>query len=149
MLVFALQDRIPRPSFLLGGFALALLLGGAGAAIAQDAAGANKPQEPAAVTTGKTRPRQVTPPPSDPLSPLRDDIAAAATPEERARLQFKLVDQLAAANRKPEAIAELHAMTGADRFDPPGYFNVGNALVRLDDADGAIDAYRKAIEQRK
>ncbi len=79
---------------------------------------------------------------------MREDITAATTAEERARLQFKLVDQLTAANRKPEAIAELHTMAGEDRFDPTGFFNIGNALVRLDDADAAIEAYRKAIEQR-
>lgn len=145
MLDFKLQDRILRSTWLLG---LALTVcTGVGSATAQEAAGSNKPPDQTTVTNGTTRPRQVNA--DDPLSSLREDIAAAAAPEERARLQFLLVDKLVAANKKEEAVTELHSMAGVDRFDPTAFFNIGNALLRLGDADGAIEAYRKAIDQRK
>jgi tetratricopeptide (TPR) repeat protein len=146
--------------------------------IAQDAGSSKKPAENAAATSSKTRARQVAKPavekssatvgaatqpqkeraetvatpaeaPDDPLSVLRDQIATAATTEERVRLQFKLVDQLVAANRKQEAVAQLDSMAGEERFDPVGFYNIGNAMARLGDDDRAVDAYRKAIGQRK
>lgn len=80
---------------------------------------------------------------------LRDQINGAESLDERARLQLELADQLVAAEKQNEAIAELHTMTAADRFDPSGLYNIGNRLVRLDDLDGAVAAYRKAIAQRK
>lgn len=80
---------------------------------------------------------------------LREQIEAASNSEEKARLQFKLVDRLLAEGLKPRAIAELHSMTVEDRFDPQGFYNIGNALARLGESDGAVKSYRKAIEQRK
>ena len=79
----------------------------------------------------------------------REQINAATAPAERTRLQFQLADQLAEAGMKSEAIAELHLLAAEERFDPSGLFNIGNRLVRLGDAPGAIEAYRKAIDQRK
>jgi len=64
-------------------------------------------------------------------------------------LQRTLVDYLVALNRKSEAVAELRAMMRENRADAVGFYNVGNALARLDERDAAIEAYRKAIDQRK
>ena len=80
---------------------------------------------------------------------LGDQITAATTPAERTRLSLELADQLVEAGMTSEAIAKLHLLTGEERFDPSGLFNIGNRLVRLGDAPGAIEAYRKAIDQRK
>ncbi len=87
--------------------------------------------------------------PVDEIKALRDQIDAAASATERIRLQLKLAEQLVAADKKPEAIAELRSITSSDAFDPQGIYNVGNAFARLGESDGAIEAYRKAIEQRK
>ena len=90
--------------------------------------------------------------PNDPesvLQALRDQIDGAADPRERTRLQLKLADQLAVNDRKQEAIAELYSITAEDRFDPQNFYNVANALVRLGELDGAVNVYRKAIDQRK
>ncbi len=80
---------------------------------------------------------------------LRDEIASAASPQEKVQLQFRLVEQLLASGAKQEAINELHVMSNEDRFDPQGLYNIGNSLARLGDSSGAVLAYRKAIEQRK
>src|SRR5215831_12826577 len=87
--------------------------------------------------------------PPDSLSSLPEQIDAATDGPDRIRLQLKLAEQLAAADKKTEAITELHAITNADVFDPQGFYNTGNALVRLGDYDEAINAYHKAIDQRK
>src|SRR5256714_5041 len=39
-------------------------------------------------------------------------------------------------------------MLSEERFDPPFFFNTGNALARLGEADAAVEAYRKAVAQR-
>jgi tetratricopeptide (TPR) repeat protein len=80
---------------------------------------------------------------------LRDEIDAATAPADRTRLRLQLADRLAEAGMKTEAIAELHLLVGEDRFDPSGCYNIGNRLVRLGDAPGAIEAYHKAIDQRQ
>ncbi len=85
----------------------------------------------------------------DSLISLREQSDAAPSGPERVRLQLKLADQLVAADKKAEATTELHAITNADVFDPQGFYNVGNALARLGDFDEAVNAYRKAIDQRK
>ena len=72
-----------------------------------------------------------------------------ARPEERGRLQRELVDRLVALERKAEALDELRLMIHVDRFDPAFFFNTGNALARLGDANAAADAYRKAVSQRR
>jgi tetratricopeptide (TPR) repeat protein len=86
--------------------------------------------------------------PNDATS-LRDQIEAAPSGPERIRLQLRLAEQLIAAGQKAEAKMELHTITQSDAFDPQGFYNVGNALARVGDYDEAINAYRKAIEQRK
>ncbi len=80
---------------------------------------------------------------------LRDHIKTAPSGPERIRLQLRLAEQLIAAGQKAEGKAELHTITQSDAFDPQGFYNAGNALARLGDYEEAINAYRKAIEQRK
>ena len=87
--------------------------------------------------------------PVDPIVALREQIESAANGQEKGRLQLKLVDQLLVAGNKHEALNELHASVNEERFDPQGFYNMGNALARLGDSEGAVRAYRKAIEQRK
>lgn len=85
----------------------------------------------------------------DRLTTLRAQIKDAKTETERARLRRTLVDYLVALGKKDEAIDELRAATREERFDPVGFYNIGNALVRLGDTETAAAAYRKAIEQRR
>ncbi|MDQ3472888.1 MAG: tetratricopeptide repeat protein, partial [Acidobacteriota bacterium] len=59
------------------------------------------------------------------------------------------VEQMLAQGLKQEALAELHSLAAENRFDPQGFYNIGNAFARLDATNAAISAYRKAIEQRK
>lgn len=82
------------------------------------------------------------------LVQLREQINSTDSATERARLQRTLVDYLTALNRNSEAVAELRSMMREDRFDPTGFYNIGNALARMDDSNTAVDAYRKAIAQR-
>jgi tetratricopeptide (TPR) repeat protein len=86
--------------------------------------------------------------PPDEFSALRDQIEAASG-SERIQLQLKLVDALITANKRIEAVTELHTIVDTDVFDPQGFYNVGNSFARLGETDGAVQAYRKAIEQRK
>lgn len=86
---------------------------------------------------------------TDRLSTLRAQIKDVKTEAERARLRRTLVDYLVALGRQPEAIEELQRALREERFDPVGFYNIGNALVRLGDTTSAIEAYRKAIEQRR
>ena len=79
---------------------------------------------------------------------MRDQITAASD-AERIRLQLKLVEELLATNKKAEALSELRLITATDAFDPQSFYNAGNSLARLDDNNGAVEAYRKAIDQRK
>lgn len=85
----------------------------------------------------------------DRISALRAQINEATDRDERARLQRTLVDYLIALNRRSEATKELRAMVREERIDPVGFYNIGNALARLGDTATAIDAYRKAIDQRR
>ncbi len=85
---------------------------------------------------------------SDPMAQLREQIDSASGPE-RNTLRLKLVGELIAADNKVEALTELRSMVSTDVFDPQNFYNAGNAFARLGDNEGAIQAYRKAIEQRK
>jgi tetratricopeptide (TPR) repeat protein len=84
----------------------------------------------------------------DRLSALRARIESATGVNERSRLRRTLVDYLVSLGRQGEALAELRVMMRDERFDPVGFYNIGNALARLGDTDTAIDAYRKAVAQR-
>jgi len=101
------------------------------------------PSQPA--TNQSQAPVKETPP--DPVA-LREQIDSASGPE-RNSLRLKLVEELIAANKKGEALTELQSMVSTDVFDPQNFYNAGNAFARLGDNEGAIQAYRKAIEQRK
>jgi tetratricopeptide (TPR) repeat protein len=84
----------------------------------------------------------------DRLATLRTQIEGAKTDAARSRLQRLLIDYLVGMGKKSEAVNELRVMSRAERLDPIGFYNIGNALARLGDTDTAIDAYRKAINQR-
>lgn len=86
---------------------------------------------------------------TDSLVTLRAQVEAAATPEERIRLQIKLADQFVSAGRKAEAIQELRSALDSAAFDPPGFYNLGNSFARLGETELALRAYREAIDQRK
>jgi tetratricopeptide (TPR) repeat protein len=83
------------------------------------------------------------------LERLRAGIKDTKASAERVRLQRALVERLVELKREPEALDALRLMIHEDRFDPPFFFNTGNALARLGDASAAEDAYRKAILQRR
>lgn len=85
---------------------------------------------------------------NDPVVTLRDQIEAAAKPEDRIRLQLKLADHLVSTGHRTEALKELDAIAQSGAFDPPGFYNLGNSYARLGESDAAIAAYREAIGQR-
>jgi tetratricopeptide (TPR) repeat protein len=80
---------------------------------------------------------------------LRAQIASEKDAASRARLQQSLAERLAQTGRKTEAVELLRAVLAEDVPDPQLFYNVGNALARFDDSEGAIEAYRKAIAQRE
>ncbi|MEJ7578443.1 MAG: tetratricopeptide repeat protein, partial [Pyrinomonadaceae bacterium] len=80
---------------------------------------------------------------------LRVQIESTTNEMERARIARVLADRLVELNRAEEARAELRRLTQTEDFDPVRYYNVGNALARLGDTEGAITAYRKAIAQKR
>jgi len=84
----------------------------------------------------------------DPVTVLRDEIAAAANPADQHRLQLKLADLLMTTGHQSEALAELNSIAKSTDFDPIGFYNLGNFFARLGDSEAAIAAYRTAIEQR-
>jgi tetratricopeptide (TPR) repeat protein len=86
---------------------------------------------------------------TDRISLLRSQIKIAKTEIERVRLQRTLVDYLVALNRQSEAVAELRSMLDAEYLDAASYYNIGNGLARLGDAEHAVEGYHKAIEARQ
>ncbi len=146
--------------------ALALLItcGSTHAQTTSNPAPAAQAAETKAPTSGatSTRARHAAPPPGaasapaddapatpvDALAGLRAELAATTADSERGRLQRELINQLVVASDKAAALAELRLLLHEDRFDPPFFYNLGNALTRLGDASAATDAYRKAISQR-
>jgi tetratricopeptide (TPR) repeat protein len=82
------------------------------------------------------------------IEKLRGELKAADG-EARTRAQRALVERLVALDRKADALSELRLMIHEDRYDPAFFFNTGNALARLGDANAAADAYRKAVAQRR
>ncbi|HYE14068.1 MAG TPA: tetratricopeptide repeat protein [Pyrinomonadaceae bacterium] len=83
------------------------------------------------------------------LEELRARAGAEKNAQERGRLQRALVERLTAAGRKAEAVSLLRGMLAEDRFDPPFFYNTGNALARLGESEAAVEAYRKAVAQRR
>jgi tetratricopeptide (TPR) repeat protein len=109
-----------------------------------------KPAEKTSETPSETTPAETTPATvSDPIQALRDEIDAATISQERISLQLKLAEMLVANGKRTEAVSELRSITKVEVFDPQGFYNTGNALARLGDTDEAVNAYKKAIEQRK
>ena len=82
------------------------------------------------------------------LDELRARLATASVGAERARLQHALVERLTESGARAEAVELLRSMLAEERFDPPFFYNVGNALARLGESDAAVEAYRKAVAQR-
>ena len=85
----------------------------------------------------------------DDLAELRTQLAEARNDAERARLRRALVERLAALDRQSTAIEELRRMMNTEAFDPVLFYNIGNALARMNDSANAVEAYRKAISQRR
>lgn len=85
---------------------------------------------------------------TDPVTSLREELAAAANDADRNRLHLKLADLLLATGQKTEALAELHEIGKSNAFDPVGFYNLGNAFARLGETEFAINAYQTAIDQR-
>src|SRR5947209_904366 len=79
---------------------------------------------------------------------LRAQLASASNASERARLRQALAERLADSGHKTEAVELLRSTLAEERFDPPAFYNAGNALARLGETDAAVEAYRKAISQR-
>lgn len=118
---------------------------------ASDSTSVASPQEARQSSEGNSEDPPATDqtPKTDRVSALRAQINDATNKDDRARLQRTLVDYLIALKRQDEAIKELRAMMREERIDPVGFYNIGNALARLGDTPTAIDAYRKAIDQRR
>jgi tetratricopeptide (TPR) repeat protein len=104
---------------------------------------------PAIKADEKKQPTPAVPPADDSIEDLRTQIEAAAEGPERIKLQLKLADTFMANGNKGEALAELNRVATSEAIDPPGFYNLGNSFARLGDAEGAVGAYRKAIEQRR
>jgi len=87
--------------------------------------------------------------PVDELDKLREQIKATSDAGERGRLQRELMVRLATAHEKAAALDELRLLLHEDRFDPAFFYNLGNTFVQLGDNSAGVDAYRKAISQRR
>lgn len=83
------------------------------------------------------------------IATLRRTALSGKKGAERAQASRQLVELLIGANRREEAISELRRVFVEDRFDPVGFYNIGNQFARLNDPASAANAYRKAIEQRR
>ena len=83
------------------------------------------------------------------LAELREKIEGAQTDAERSRLRRALAERLAERGLKGEAVTELRALLAEERTDPANFYNVGNALARLNESNAAVEAYSKAIAQRR
>ena len=75
-------------------------------------------------------------------------VANAQTAAERNREHLSVAQELANTGKRAEALAELNKIATSTDFDPIGFYNLGNAFARLGESDAAINAYRRAIEQR-
>jgi tetratricopeptide (TPR) repeat protein len=80
---------------------------------------------------------------------LRAKAEATSNPSERARLRLSLAEALAEGGGRAEAVGLVRAEVSAERFDPQFFYNAGNALARMGESEGAADAYRKAIAQKR
>lgn len=110
-----------------------------------DAPSSPAPSPTSASPTSSTQPASAS---GDELEELKSQIASASNPAERGRLRQTLAARLAESGRKAEAVELLRSMLAEERFDPPFFYNAGNALARLGESNAAVEAYRKAISQR-
>ena len=83
------------------------------------------------------------------LEALRARVETEKDAGARSRLLRELAERLTAAGRRDEAVASLRAMLAEERFDPPFFYNVGNQLARLGESGAAVEAYQKAVGQRR
>jgi tetratricopeptide (TPR) repeat protein len=74
---------------------------------------------------------------------------ASLNPSERARQRQAMAERLAESGNRPEAVALLRSMLAEERFDPAFFYNTGNALARMGESEAAVEAYRKAVAQRR
>lgn len=74
---------------------------------------------------------------------------SSQSPSERARQRQATAERLAASGDRTEAVALLRSMLAEERFDPAFFYNTGNALARMGESEAAVDAYRKAVVQRR
>lgn len=103
------------------------------------------PATPSVSPASSTQPASAS---GDEFEELKSQIASASNPAERGRLRQTLAARLAESGRKAEAVELLRSMLAEERFDPPFFYNTGNALARLGESNAAVEAYRKAISQR-
>ncbi|HWS87172.1 MAG TPA: tetratricopeptide repeat protein [Pyrinomonadaceae bacterium] len=80
---------------------------------------------------------------------LRAKAEGASNPSERARLRLSLAEALAEGGGREEAVALVRDLISEERFDPQLFYNAGNALARLGEAEAAAEAYRKAVAQKR
>jgi len=99
------------------------------------------PSSPAVVIDGRDANAQI--------ATLRRTALSGKTNAERVQASRELVELLISQNKREEAVSELRRMFVEDRFDPVGFYNIGNQFARLNDPAAAANAYRKAIEQRR
>ncbi|HVF42292.1 MAG TPA: tetratricopeptide repeat protein [Pyrinomonadaceae bacterium] len=74
---------------------------------------------------------------------------SSLSPAERARQRQATAERLAASGDRAEAVTLLRSMLAEQRFDPAFFYNTGNALARMGESEAAVDAYRKAVSQRR
>lgn len=115
-------------------------------------------QEPAAKSSEAVRERRATEAQKPATETAEADISAetqgasgdaAQSPAERARQRQAMAERLAESGNRTEAVALLRSMLAEDRFDPAFFYNTGNALARMGESEAAVEAYRKAVGQRR
>lgn len=139
---------------LKAGGSLLLLAACAPCAWARQEAGASKEAEVVRerrVAAAKDEPaREVAAKVSDEeVEALRAKAEAASNTSERARLRLSLAEALGEGGKRAEAFALVRALVAEERFDPQLFYNAGNALARMGESEGAAEAYRKAIAQKR
>jgi tetratricopeptide (TPR) repeat protein len=75
-------------------------------------------------------------------------VGSGQTASQRNAEQLKLAQDLANSGKRQEALSELNKIATSTDLDPIGFYNLGNAFARLGESEAAINAYRRAIEQR-
>ena len=76
-------------------------------------------------------------------------LDASQNSSERSRQRQAAAERLAESGNRTEAVTILRSMLAEDRFDPAFFYNTGNALARMGESEAAVEAYRKAVAQRR